>query len=156
MDAFALPLVLFTVGLIWLLVEIIRGSFEDPYPLRAGVTWAVTCPIAGLLFGIGLAPVALVFAAVSMLALGSLGYWFLATEPDDTEDSTEEPVEPDPSPSDDEVLEIPAWALRADPKPEPKSDIDWDAFDRLREEWEREITIPSTTEPERELVPAGS
>jgi hypothetical protein len=156
MDAFALPLVLFTVGLIWLLVEIIRGSFEDPYPLRAGVTWAVTCPIAGLLFGIGLAPVALVFAAVSMLALGSLGYWFLATEPDDTEDSTEEPVEPDPSPSDDEVLEIPAWALRADPKPEPKSDIDWDAFDRLREEWEKEITIPSTTEPERELVPAGS
>ena len=155
MDAFAVPLVLFTAGLIWLLVEIIRGSFEDPYPLRAGVTWAVTCPIAGLLFGVGLAPLALVAATISVLALGSLGYWFLATEPDDTEDQADEPVEPDPSPSDDEVIEIPAWARRAEPKPEPKSDIDWDAFDRLREEWEKETTIPSTA-PERELVPAGS
>ena len=155
MDAFAVPLVLFTAGLIWLLVEIIRGSFEDPYPLRAGVTWAVTCPLAGLLFGVGLAPLALVAGTVSVLALGSLGYWFLATEPDDTEEQADEPVEPDPSPSDDEVIEIPAWAQRAEPKPEPKSDIDWDAFDRLREDWEKEITIPSTT-PERELVPAGS
>lgn len=155
MDAFAVPLVLFTAGLIWLLVEIIRGSFEDPYPLRAGVTWAVTCPLAGLLFGVGLAPLALVAGTISVLALGSLGYWFLATEPDDTDDQAEEPVEPDPSPSDDEVIEIPAWARRAEPKPEPKSDIDWDAFDRLRREWEKEITIPSTV-PERELVPAGS
>ena len=157
MDAFAVPLVLFTAGLSWLLVEIIRGSFEDPYPLRAGVTWAVTCPLAGLLFGVGLAPLALVAGTISVLALGSLGYWFLATEPDDTDDQAEEPVEPDPSPSDDEEIEIPAWARRAEPKPEPKSDIDWDSFDRLRREWEKETPIPATTpERERELVPAGS
>ncbi len=158
MDAFAIPLVLFTAGLVWLLVEMIRGSFDDPYPRRAGVTWAVTCPTAGLLFGIGLAPLALVVGTVSMLALGSLAYWFLATEPDDSEDEAEEPVEPDPEPSDDLEVELPAWARRVEPEPEPKpkSDIDWDAFDRLREEWEREreIKIPSPVpEPERE--PAG-
>lgn len=155
MDAFAVPLLLFAAGLTWLLVEIIRGSFEDPYPLRAGVTWAATCPAAGVLFGVGLAPLALVVGTVSMLALGSLGYWFLATEPDDTEDETEETIEPDPGPSDDNVVEIPAWALRAEPKPEPKSEIDWDAFDRLREEWEREITLPAT-EPQRERVAVGA
>ena len=97
----------------WLLVEIIRGSFEDPYPRRAGVTWAITCPVAGLLFGIGLAPVALIFAAVSVLALGSLGYWFLATEADDSDgDSEEEPVEPEPGP--DNEVEIPDWAKRVE------------------------------------------
>jgi hypothetical protein len=154
MDGFAIPLLIFTAGLGWLLVEIIRGSFDDPYPLRAGVTWAVTCPTAGLLFGIGLSPIALVVGTVSMLALGSLAYWFLASESDDTEDDVEEPIEPDPSPSDDERLEIPAWALRAEPEPEPKSDVDWDAFDRLREEWEKEITLP-VTDPQRESVPAG-
>jgi len=154
MSAFALPLVLFTAGLAWLLVEMIKGSIDDPYARRAGLTWAVTCPIAGLLFGVGLAPVALVVGTVSMLALGSLAYWFLATESDDTDDDAEEHVEPDPEPSDDDVVELPAWALRAEPKPEPKSDIDWDAFERLREEWEKkEITLP-VTEPERERVPA--
>lgn len=155
MDAFAIPLVLFTAGLIWLLVEIIRGSFEDPYPLHAGVTWAATCPTAGLLFGIGLAPVATVLGVVSMLALGSLAYWFLATEPDD-DDPADEFVEPEPIPSDDEPFEIPAWARRVEqaPEPEPKGDIDWDFFDRLREEWDKEITLPAG-EPERERVPAG-
>lgn len=154
MDGFAIPLVLFAAGLTWLLLAIIRGSFDDPYPLRAGVTWAVTCPAAGLLFGIGAAPLALVVGAVSMLALGSLGYWFLATEADDTDDDAEHVLEPDPGPSDDDAIEIPAWARRAEPEPEPKSEIDWDAFDRLREEWEKEIPLP-VTEPERERVPAG-
>ena len=155
MDAFALPLVMFTIGLIWLLVEVIRGSFEDAYPLRAGVTWAVTCPTAGLLFGIGLAPLALVVGTVSMLALGSLAYWFLATESDDTDDDSEVPVEPDPSPTDDEVIEIPAWARRAEPKTEAKSDVDWDAFDRLRKEWEKQPATPAP-EPQRpERIPAG-
>ena len=131
MDAFALPHVVFTAFLASLLVAIIRGSIEDPVPLRAGVTWAVTCPLAGLLFGIGLAPLALVSGAVSVLALGSLGYWFLATEPDDSDDETEEPVEPDPGPSDDIVLEVPQ-------KIEPDLEIDWDAFDRARADWEKE------------------
>src|SRR3712207_4743216 len=116
MSAFALPLVIFTGGLIWLLVSIIRGSFEDPYPLRAGVTWDVTCPIAGLLFGSGVAPLAFVVGTVSMLALGSLGYWFLVTEPDDADDTKEEPVARDPGPSDDAVIELPTWAKRP---PEP-------------------------------------
>lgn len=154
MDGFALPLILFTAGLTWLLVEIIKGSFDDAYPLRAGVTWAVTCPTSGLLFGLGLGPIAIVFGVVSMLALGSLGYWFLATEPDDTDDQADEFVEPDPTPSDDEPFEIPAWARRVEQQPEPKGDLDWDLFDRLREEWETEITLPAT-EPERERVPAG-
>ncbi len=153
MDGFAVPLVLFAAGLTWLLVEMIRGSFDDPYPLRAGVTWAVTCPASGLLFGLGLGPIALVVGVVSMLALGSLGYWFLATEPDD-DDPADEFVEPDPTPSDDEPFEIPAWARRVEQQPEPKGDLDWDLFDRLREEWEKEITLPAT-EPERERVPAG-
>jgi hypothetical protein len=163
MDAFAIPLVIFTAGMVWLLVEVIRGSFEDPYPLRAGVTWAVTCPVAGLCFGIGLGPAALIFGTVSVLALGSLGYWFLATEADDSDgDTEEEPVEPELGP--DNEVEIPDWAKRVeDPewaKPKSKPGIDWDAFDRAREEWEREITPkPVTPEPERapqrELVPAG-
>ena len=160
MDAFVLPLAMFTAGLIWLLVEIIRGSFEDAYPLRAGVTWAVTCPTAGLLLGVGLAPLGLIVGTVSVLALGSLAYWFLATEADDTDDHTEERVEPDPSPSDDSFVELPAWALRVEEKPEPKSDVDWDAFDRQRKEWEKETPRPATTperevQPERELVPTG-
>jgi len=154
MDAFALPLVLFTAGLTWLLISLIR-SFDDPYPLRAGMTWAITCPIAGLLFGVGLAPLAFVVGTVSMFALGSLAYWFLGTESDDTDDDAQAPVEPDPGPSDDEAIEIPAWALRAEepkPKPEPKSDVDWNDFDHLRREWEKEITPPAT-EPQRESTP---
>lgn len=153
MDAFTVPLVLFTAGLTWLLVEIIRGSIDDAYPLRAGVTWAITCPASGVLFGVGLGSVALVVGAVSVLALGSLAYWFLATEADD-DDGADEHVEPDPSPSDDEPFEIPAWARRVEPEPEAKGDIDWSLFDRLREEWDKEITLPAT-EPQRERVPAG-
>jgi hypothetical protein len=157
MSAFALPMTLFAAGLGWLLVAIIRGSFDDPYPLKAGVTWAVTLPAAGLLLGVGLAPLALVLGTVSMLALGSLGYWFLATEPDDTDDSTDEPVEPDPGPSDDEVIEIPAWALRApEREAKPKSDVDWDAFDKLRKVWERTKPRPRprpVTEPETQPAP---
>jgi hypothetical protein len=163
MDAFVIPLVMFTGGLIWLLVEIIKGSFDDPYPLRAGITWAVTCPTAGLLLGVGLAPLGLIAGAVSVLALGSLGYWFLATEADDDTEDDAAQVEPDPGPSDDSFVELPAWALRAEekkPEPEPKSDVDWDAFDRQRREWEKEIPRPATTPerevtPERELLPAG-
>jgi len=161
MDAFAIPFVVFTAGLIWLLVEIIRGSFEDPYPRRAGVTWAVTCPLAGLCFGVGLAPLALILGTVSILALGSLGYWFLATEADDSDgDAEEEPVEPDSGPTNE--VEIPDWAKRVDDPDwaKPKSGTDWDAFDRARTEWEKEFTPkPVTPEPERvaqrELVPAG-
>ncbi len=64
-----------------------------------------------------------------MLALGSLGYWFLATESDnDSGNDAEEPVEPDPGPSDDIMLEIPKWAQRA----EPETGVDWAAFDRAR------------------------
>jgi hypothetical protein len=162
MDAFAIPFVIFTAGMVWLLVEVIRGSFEDPYPRRAGVMWAVTCPIAGLCFGIGLAPAALVLGAVSVLALGSLGYWFLVTEADDSDgDAEEEPVEPEPGP--DNEVEIPDWAKRVDDPDwaKPKSDIDWDAFDRARIEWEREFTpkpVPPEPEraPQRELTPAGT
>ena len=161
MDAFAIPFVVFIAGLIWLLVEIIRGSFEDPYPRRAGVTWAVTCPLAGLCFGVGLAPLALILGTVSILALGSLGYWFLATEADDSDsDAEEEPVEPDSGPTNE--VEIPDWAKRVDDPDwaKPKSGTDWDAFDRARTEWEKEFTPkPVTPEPERvpqrELVPAG-
>ena len=161
MDAFAIPFVVFTAGLMWLLVEIIRGSFEDPYPRRAGVTWAVTCPLAGLCFGVGLPPLALILGTVGILALGSLGYWFLATAADDSDgDAGEEPIEPDSGP--DNEVEIPDWAKRVDDPDwaKPKSDIDWDAFDRARTEWEREFTPkPVTPEPERvaqrELVPAG-
>lgn len=153
MDGFAVPMVLFSAGLSSLLVAIIRGSFDDPYPLRAGVTWAVTCPISGLLFGLGLGPIALVVGVVSMLALGSLAYWFLATEPDD-DAPADEFVEPDPVPSDDEPFEIPAWARRVEQEPEPKGDIDWDLFDRLREGWEKKIPLPAP-ERERERVPAG-
>jgi len=154
MDAFVLPLVVFTGALGWLLVEVIRGSFEDPYPLRAGVTWAITCPTAGLLFVVGLASFAFVVGTVSVLALGSLGYWFLGTEAEhDPGDDAEEPVEPDPGPSDDTALEIPQWAQRVVPEPEPG--IDWDAFDRMREQWETELPIPATG-PEPELLPADA
>jgi hypothetical protein len=133
MDAFALPLVAFTVFMIGVLVAMFWGVFDDPVPQRAAFIWAVTCPVAGLLCASGLAPLGLVSAAVSALALGSLGYWFLATEPDDTDDDVDEPVEPDPGPSDDNVLELPTLA-------ETAPGTDWDAFDRAREEWEQELT----------------
>jgi hypothetical protein len=156
MDGFAIPLVVFSGFMMLLLAEMFRGSFEDAVPRRAGVTWAVTCPLSGLLFGVGLAPLAIISGAISMLALGSLGYWFLATEPDDSEDEAAEETDPDPGPSDDIVLEIPKWALRAE---ENESGIDWDAFDRARIEWEKESAperkperIP---EPEPERVPVG-
>jgi hypothetical protein len=154
MDAFAVPLALFTAALVWLLVEIIRGSIDDPYPLRAGLTWAVTCPAAGLLFGIGLAPIAVVFATVSALALGSLCYWFMATEADDSDGEADAAADPDPGPTDDLAVELPGWAVRpeVDAWAQPRSDVDWDAFDRLREEWEREFTIPAP-EPDRVAKP---
>jgi hypothetical protein len=132
MDAFALPLVAFTVFMVGVLVAMFWGVFDDPVPQRAAFTWAVTCPVAGLLCASGLAPLGFVTAAVSALALGSLGYWFLATESDDTDDDAEEPAEPDPGPSDDNVLELPKSA-------EPEFGTDWDAFDRARAEWEQEL-----------------
>jgi hypothetical protein len=132
MDAFALPLVAFTVFMVGVLVAMFWGVFDDPVPQRAAITWAVTCPVAGLLCASGLAPLGFVTAAVSALALGSLGYWFLATESDDTDDDAEEPAEPDPGPSDDNVLELPTSA-------EPEFGTDWDAFDRARAEWEQEL-----------------
>lgn len=119
MSGFALPLAAFTAFMVWLLVEVIRGSITDTVPLRAGLTWAVTCPISGLLFGIGLAPFALVCGVVSMLALGSLAFWFLATEESGEDDPPVEPVAPDPSPSDGI-------------DPELHSLPDWDAPDRAR------------------------
>jgi hypothetical protein len=143
MDAFALPLVAFTVFMVGLLVAMFWGAFDDPVPQRAAFTWSVTCPVAGLLCASGLAPLGLVMAAVSALALGSLGYWFLAAEPDDTDDDADEPVEPDPGPSDDNVVELPQTA-------ETELAIDWDAFERARADWEREL-VPS----ERERLPSG-
>jgi hypothetical protein len=147
MDAFAVALAVFTVFLASLLVAIIRGSIRDPVGRRAGVTWAVTCPVAGLLCVVGVAPLGVVSATVSALALGSLAYWFMATEPDDSDDEAEEPVEPDPGPSDDIVLAVAQ-------KAEPELDIDWDAFDRARAEWEKEFATPGG-EPDREQLPAG-
>jgi hypothetical protein len=76
---------------------------------------------------------------VSVLALGSLGYWFLAIEPDDTDDDAEEPVEPDPGPSDDNVVELPKSA-------DSELALDWAAFDRARADWEQEL---APSEPER-------
>jgi len=122
MSGFAIPLVVFTAFMVWLLVEVIRGSITDTTPLRAGVTWAVTCPVAGLLFGIGLAPFAFVFGIVSMLALGSLAFWFLATEESGEDDPPVEPVTPDPSPTD-----------RIDP--EPDSLLDRDVLEDARSGW---------------------
>lgn len=157
MDGFAIPLVVFSAFMVWLLVELIRGSFEDAVPRRAGVTWAITCPLAGLFFGVGLAPLAVICGCVSMLALGSLAYWFIGTEADEPEDDSAEEVDPDPGPSDDEALEIPKWALRAE---ENESGIDWDAFDRARIDWETEVT-PHEPAPEHapqcepEKVPVG-
>jgi hypothetical protein len=145
MDAFAIPLVVFTAFMVALLVSVIRGSIRDPVGRRAGVTWAVTCPAAGLLYGVGVAPLGVVSAVVSALALGSLAYWFAVTEPDDTDDEAEEPVEPDPGPSDDLVLELPKM-------PDLALDIDWGAFDRVRADWEKEL---APAEPEREQLPAG-
>jgi hypothetical protein len=133
MDAFSLPLVVFTAFMALLLVAMFWGAFDDDRPQRASLTWAVSCPLSGLLFGVGLAPLAIITGALSALALGSLAWWFLAPAPDDTDDDAEEPVEPDPGPSDDIVLEAPREAeLELDPA------IDWDAFDRARADWEGE------------------
>ncbi len=137
MATFALPLVLFTAFLVVLFVNIFREEFEDPIPLRASITWAVSCPLAGMLFGIGLGPLAVVSGVISVLALGSLAYWFLVIESDDGEQMVEEPVEPDPSSGDALVPEVPA---------EPG--FDWGAFDGVRAGWEREMARPERA-PER-------
>ena len=140
MNGFALPLAGFTAFNIALLVAMFWGAWDDVRPQRAAMTWAVTCPLAGMLFGIGLALPALVAGAVSMLALGVLAHWYLAPASDDGDDDADEPVEPEPGPSDDIVLEPP----RDD---EPDDTIDWDEFDRLRADWDRERDpLP---EPER-------
>ena len=163
MDAFAIPLVVFTAGMAWLLVEIIRGVLRGPVsPPRRGHLGRSRARSPGCCFGIGLAPLALIFGAVSVLALGSLGYWFLATEADDSDgDAEEEPVEPEPGP--DNEVEIPDWAKRVETtteRPKPKSDIDWDAFDRARTDWEREITPKPVTRspsgPRSASVPPAS
>jgi hypothetical protein len=134
MSAFSLPLVVFTGFMIALLLAVFWGAFDDDTPQRAAMTWAVTCPLSGLLFGVGLAPLAIITGVVSVLALGSLAYWFLAPASDDTDDDAEEVVDPDPGPSDDAVLDPPT-----DDEPDaPDSGPDWDEFDRLRVEWERE------------------
>ena len=148
MDGFAVPLIGFFLFLTWLLVEIIRGSFEDPVPRKAGIVWAVTCPLTGALFALGLGVLGMVTGAISLLALGSLGYWFLSTEADDTDDEAEEPVEPDPGPSDD--IALPDWAVRQ-PDPGP----DWDEFDRMRLEWEKEFAPAPQREAEPERIPVG-
>jgi hypothetical protein len=124
---FALPLAVFTAFMVWLLVEIIRGSITDTVPLRAGMTWAITCPITGFLFGIGLAPFALVYGVVSTLALGSLAYWFLVAEESGEDDPPVEPVAPDPSPSDG-----------IDPEPDPLPESD--AFDHERSRRTKALT----------------
>lgn len=134
MSAFSLPLVVFTAFMIGLLVAVFWGAFDDETPQRAAMTWAVTCPLSGLLFGVGLAPLAIITGAASVLALGSLAYWFLAPSCDDTGDDAEEVVDPDPGPSDDVVLELPAQD-----DDELDSALDWDEFDRVRAEWEREL-----------------
>jgi hypothetical protein len=133
MDAFSLPLVAFTGFMVALLVAVFWDAFDDETPQKASVTWAITCPLSGLLFGVGLAPLAAITGVVSVLALGTLAWWFLAPANDDTDDDAEEPVEPDPGPSDDIVVEVPRHAeIALDPA------IDWAAFDRLRTDWERE------------------
>jgi hypothetical protein len=133
MDAFSLPLVAFTALMIAMLVALFWGAFDDETPQRAAMTWAITCPLSGLLFGVGLASLAIITGAVSALALGSLAYWFLAPASDDTDDEADEVVDPDPGPSDDAVLEPPKQA-----EAEPDIAIDWDEFDLARADWERE------------------
>jgi hypothetical protein len=143
MDAFAIPLIGFTALLITLFVSMFKEAFDDPVPERAGITWAVTCPMAGLFYGVGLAPLAVVSAVVSVLALGSLAYWFLVIE-NGGDDEVEDPVEPDPGPDDDLVVER---------VQQPEPGHDWQAFDRLRADWEREFAGRRQREPERS--PAG-
>jgi hypothetical protein len=140
MNGFALPLAGFTAMNVALLVAMFWRAWDDVRPERAALTWAVTCPLAGMFFGIGMPLPALVAGAVSVLALGVLAHWYLAPASDDGDDGAEEPVEPEPGPSDDIVLEPP----RDDG---PDDTIDWDEFDRLRAGWDRERDpLP---EPER-------
>jgi hypothetical protein len=141
MDAVSLSVAGFSVFLAGLLVAMFWGAFDDGTPQRASLTWAVLFPLSGLLAVIGLAPLAAITGVVSVLALGTLAWWFLAPAGDDTDDEAGATVEPDPGPSDDIVVEAPRVdEVQLDPV------IDWDEFDRLRSEWERE------REPLPELV----
>jgi hypothetical protein len=144
MSAFSLPLVAFTAFMMALLVAMFWGAFDDETPQRAAMTWAVTCPLSGLLFGVGLAPLAIVTGVISVCALGSLAYWFLAPAEDDTDDDSEAVAEPDPGPSDDAFLEPPVQD-----EDEDDCAIDWDEFDRVRAGWEREREPLPEALPER-------
>lgn len=130
MGPFVIPLALFLAPLAWLLIELMRDL--DPAPRRAGITWVVSIFLAVLFMGVGLRPLAILFGAVSVLALGSLAVWFTtADEPGEPEGEPiaaaqpEPEPEPDAGPDDDDLFD-------------PVLVIDWDAFDRARAEWEKE------------------
>lgn len=137
---FAVPLAGFTALLVALFVALFRDAFDDPIPERASITWAISCPMAGLLYGVGLGPPALISGVVSVLALGSLAWWFLVVEADDGQGEAEQPVEPDTGPGDDVVVEV--------PRRREDDELDWAAFDRARREWERELAARER-EPQR-------
>jgi hypothetical protein len=85
--------------------------------------------------GAGLRPLSILFGAVSVFALASLAVWFTtAAEPGEPEGERRAPIEPEPEPEpdtgpDDDVVF------------DPTLEIDWDAFDRARAEWEKERVL---------------
>ena len=127
MGPFVIPLALFLAPLAWLLIELMRDL--DPVPRKAGITWVVSMLSAVLLIGAGLRPLAILFGAVSVLALASLAVWFTTTaKPGEPEGERRVPVQPQPEPEpetgpDDDVVS------------DPELQIDWDAFDRARDSW---------------------
>jgi hypothetical protein len=142
MGPFVIPLALFLAPLAWLLIELMRDL--DPVPRKAGITWVVSMLFAVLLMGAGVRPLAMLFGAVSVLALGSLAVWFTtADEPGEPEGERRAPVQPEPEPDtgpDDDVVF------------DPELQIDWDAFDRARAEWEKELARERETKRVPELV----
>jgi hypothetical protein len=139
MGPFVIPLALFLAPLAWLLIELMRDL--DPVPRKAGIAWVVSMLLAVLLIGAGLRPLAILFGAVSVLALASLAVWFTsAAEPGEPEGERRAPLQPEPEPEPDSGPDD-------DGVFDPELLIDWDAFDRARAEWEKELA------PETERVP---
>ena len=138
MGLFVIPLALFLAPLAWLLVELMRDL--EPGPRRAGITWVVSCMCAIVLGGLGVRSLAILFGVVSVLALGSLAVWFTtAQEPGDAEGEPIAAAEPEPEPEPD---------TGPDDDSDPELVIDWEAFDRARAEWEKELAREKERVPE--------
>jgi len=112
--------------LAWLVIK--RMQHADPASRGTGLRWAIACLGAALALRVGMAAPVLLRVALCLLAIGALVTWWRRRHggggPGD--DGRDPPVDPGPDPRPD----------HAAPRPEQ---LDPEAFDRARAEWEHPL-----------------